>query len=114
MTKRNSLMADVSVEFGCSQPTVPLQAMGSDLLMPSELCAALKISRRTYARLVAQGMPPTVRIFSLNRYRLSDVEKWLKRLTNPGFGLVGLQRPVRVSGSQLLDDLKYMAKTWGR
>ena len=39
----------------------------ADLLTPDELCAALKISPRTYGRLVAQGLPATVRVLSLRR-----------------------------------------------
>lgn len=84
----------------------------ADLLTPSELCAALKISRRTYARLVATGLPPAMTLFSMKRYRLADVETWVKRMATPVLGRVGLQRPRALSGSQLVDDLKQRAKTW--
>lgn len=34
----------------------------TDLLTPLDLCAALTMSRRTYARLVVCGLPPAVTV----------------------------------------------------
>lgn len=34
----------------------------TELRTPDDLCAALKVSRRTFARLVACGLPPAVTV----------------------------------------------------
>lgn len=87
--------------------------MTSDLLTPSELCSVLKISRSTYARLLAQGLPPAMTILTSKRYRLAEVEAWLQRQAQPVGGRVGRLRPVRVDHGQLLDLLKREAKIMG-
>jgi len=81
----------------------------AELLTPDDLCAALKISRRTLARLVACGLPPAVTVNSRRRYRLPDVEAWLRAREARS---MPVRRPVRVADSTVLADLREMARTW--
>ncbi len=81
----------------------------AELLTPDDLCAALKVSRRTLARLVACGLPPAVTVNSRRRYRLPDVEVWLRAREARS---VPMRRPVRVVDPTALADLREMARTW--
>lgn len=85
-------------------PTCP-----AELLTPADLCAALKVSRRTLARLVACGLPPAVTVQSRRRYRLPDVEAWLRAREARS---MPVRRPVRVVDPMALADLREMARTW--
>ena len=85
------------------------QPCSAELLTPDDLCAALKISRRTLARLVACGLPPAVTVNSRRRYRLPDVEAWLRARAVRS---VPARRPVRVVDPTALADLREMARTW--
>jgi excisionase family DNA binding protein len=54
-----------------------LGAPAPGLLPAEELAAALRVSRKTIARMVAQGMPSR-RVGGLARYDLEEVKTWLK------------------------------------
>lgn len=83
-------------------------APSADLLTPADLCAALKISRRTYARLVACGLPPAVLVQSRRRYRLPDVEAWLRARPMRSMPV----RQPASADSTVLADLRELARTW--
>lgn len=87
-------------------------AAAPELLTPDDLCAALKISRRTLARLVACGLPPAVTVNSRRRYRLPDVEAWLREREQRAARALSVRRPVRVVDPTALADLREMARTW--
>lgn len=84
----------------------------AELLTPDDLCAALKVSRRTLARLVACGLPPAVTVNSRRRYRLPEVEAWLREREARSARALSVRRPVRVADSTALADLREMARTW--
>lgn len=86
-----------------------MPGFSADLLTPDELCAALKISRRTYARLVACGLPPAVTVQSRRRYRLPEVEVWLQERARAKVASV---RQSLTMDSTVLADLREMARTW--
>ena len=87
-----------------------MSASASDLLTPDDLCAALKISRRTYARLVACGLPPAVTVSArMRRYRQADVEAWMNQRERAK--AVQARRSVTVD-STVLAELKERARLW--
>lgn len=81
--------------------------LSTDLLTPDELCVKLKISRRTYTRLMQQGMPHRL-VLTARRYVFADVLAWLPR--RAVLGRVGLVRPSGSSNGGLLAHLKQLAK----
>ncbi len=77
------------------------------LLTPSELQTALKISPRTYHRLIAAGSLPCRLIGSHRRFVLEEVVAALPRPTVP-------TPPVRTPHYDITAMLKQRAKQWGQ
>lgn len=77
------------------------------LLTPAELCERLKISRRTYARLLAKGLPCRL-VLSGRRFVWADVLAWLPK---------GQQQTASATPSGFVDMgryLKHKAANWRR
>lgn len=81
----------------------------ADLLTPIELCAALKISRRTYSRLMADGRIPFKTIGTLKRFVYADVLAAL-----PSGPKAPPARAVPSGGVNMVAYLKHKAAHWGR